>query len=147
MTAVALRYYSCLPVCSFILRVADRSALHRESEGMRRQSVTACVAIIFVLLVSYRCTPFFCCYIYQVFAFDRTISRLLEMQSESYFAASTVRYPVEAGGPPWLHRELLRLEDSAIGKYGTLWDALLYVRSSSYYSVVCCTLMKLSYAY
>ena len=53
----------------------------------------------------------------QVFAFDRTVSRLLEMQSESYFAASTARYPVEAGGAPWLHRELLRLKDSATGKY------------------------------
>ena len=28
------------------------------------------------------------------------------MQSESYLSASITRYPVEAGGAPWLSREL-----------------------------------------
>jgi hypothetical protein len=65
------------------------------------------------------------------------VSRLLEIQSESYFAASTLRYPVEAGGALWLHRELLRLEDPATGTYETLLDIDLMVHSNFYFSIVC----------
>ena len=53
----------------------------------------------------------------QVFAFDRTISRLLEMQSESYLAASTVRYPVESGGTAWLQRHLEQVDSSSVGDF------------------------------
>jgi hypothetical protein len=45
-------------------------------------------------------------FLFQVFAFDRTISRLLEMQSEEYLRTATERYPVESGGAEWLYREL-----------------------------------------
>ena len=52
----------------------------------------------------------------KVFAFDRTVSRLLEMQSQPYLHASTVRYPVESGGSDWLLREITGGKSKIIGE-------------------------------
>jgi hypothetical protein len=73
--------------------------------GIFPSLITLILVLTFIML-TFSQLAFYFYFLFQVFAFDRTISRLLEMQSEEYLRTATERYPVESGGSEWLYREL-----------------------------------------